>query len=115
MMSKLSDVEIILACARAMGYTASQRANGVVWSAQDIGIEMPYRPLSIKEQAMDLVIKLRLDILNYEIGGEPAFDVSGPNEKGIAVKGDLLVAICLCVAQMQLAKEKSTHPPSLRH
>ena len=97
----LDDLTITRLCAEAMGFGFSG------WVAEQ------WRPLVDKAQAMELVEKLKLSV----VWTERQFDgwlvrgwYTGAKTKMVLSEevdnSDLLRAICLCVAKMQLAKEK---------
>ena len=99
----LDDLTITRLCAEAMGFGFSG------WVAEQ------WRPLVDKAQAMELVEKFHLWIIPSSRPSFKGYFVATPStwlveqlhfaDSDYAI-ADLLRAICLCVAKMQLAKEK---------
>lgn len=126
MSEQMTDLEITRACAEAMGWRAWQSKHGywnvtspegedsVVcdWNKYDAQTgeklreptiydalaECDYKPLHDKAQAMDLVIKLNLD-LSCKTDKGP-YGVWAEHGGYVAIGDDLLRCICLCVAKM---------------
>ena len=89
----LTDLEIVRACARAMGYKLFDDGRP------------PYDPLTNKAQALDLVIELRLFVKPWPLRGCDGWIVGDENEIAEGRGETLLRAICECSARVQLAKE----------
>ena len=103
----MTDLEITQLCSEAIGYRpglAEEYREGRRWRTWQ------YDPLHDNAQAMALVKKFRLDIespLAYPSSMKDPWIVRSddhPVQKAIAE--DLNRAICECVSQMQLAKQK---------
>ena len=101
-MSDLSDKEIIEACARAMGMKPFLQC-------EHLPLGGFYNPLTDRAQAMELVIRLGMCI---EPNGFPpvSWTLRGwmctKRAWNTVTNKDLLRAICLCTAWVQLEKEK---------
>lgn len=113
----LSDIEIVRACARAMGLKVSESHGSLFYMAgfapvydgegtdcSGIEISLEYDPLTDKSQSMELVIALKLTI---DVGGVmgTGWLVRHYGAGIFAHEKDLLRAICLCAARIQLSKE----------
>lgn len=104
MTAELSDLEICRLCATLMGIKLWMRSRPEIMNGQ-VSTGVTYWPLNDREQALDLVIKLRPDICGYEDNFAVVLDYEGYSAH--ADNSDLLRAICLCASKIQLAKEKA--------
>ncbi len=110
-MNDLSDLDIVRLCARAMGYRIiSERQASVELDCDAAlvceGVPEIYDPLTNKAQALDLVMALRLTVIAAPLAGwivQGGQDANFTSETGT----DLLRAICLCAARVQLVKEST--------
>lgn len=106
--SELSDLDIVKRCAVAMGYALEEYARGwrckrgkethcVIPLDGEKSVISTYNPLVNKAQAMDLVIKFKLNIAQLSTGDCKVFTGDAAYE---ADSTDLLRAICLCAARI---------------
>lgn len=107
----MTDLEMTRLCAEAMGDDAWTDINGR-WYCEVRGQETLFDPLRDRAQAMDLVEKLNLSVDSPDWRDPQgwttwrALHYSG----GAKIEGhdrNLLRAICLCAARVQLAKDGS--------
>ena len=100
--AELTDQEIVAACARAMGMKPFLQC-------EHLPLGGFYNPLTDRAQAMELVIRLGMCI---EPNGFPpvSWTLRGwmctKRAWNTVTNKDLLRAICLCAARVQLEKEK---------
>ena len=104
-MAELSDQEIVAACARAVGIKVYE-LHGKLWcDFRAVGSQF-YSPITDRAQAMELVEKLHLFV-----GWSPRSNkwaVTPHNDTGPeGYDSNLLRAICLCAACVQIEKEKN--------
>lgn len=101
-MTELSDKEIVAACARAMEmeFFIHDSITGV-WRN---GMRAHYNPLTDCAQAMELVEKLEMFIARTNTG---FWEVYALCSGGKVFSENLLRAICLCAARVQIEKEKN--------
>ena len=109
-MADLTDKEIVAACARAIGVQPHPMWNAAKWPTPDFfGTHGVFNPLTDRAQAMELVIRLGMCI---EPNGFPpvSWTLRGwmctKRAWNTVTNKDLLRAICLCAARVQLEKEK---------
>lgn len=109
-MPDLTDTEIVAACARAMGHVDGESMLWMehegCWVLND-GKNSRWRPLTDRAQAMELVEKLRLRIAPYV--SKNLWLAETQFERGGVSDANLLRAICLCAARVQLEKEKNAN------
>ena len=114
-MAELTDQEIVAACARAMGQDLFTDSCGQVWvgatALEAYRSEKLYDPLTDRAQALELVEKLRLRVIGsgppYSRAADPVWIVEQGGNRGEARDTNLLRAICLCAARVQIEKEKN--------
>jgi len=95
----MTDLEIVKACAEAMNYKVIEPTEYFPNITAVIDQQITaYRPLHDKAQAMELVIRFRLNITQGPPRpAEPTWHVEKNSLSG-AWNADLLRAICVCVA-----------------
>ena len=103
-MADLTDTEIVAACARAMGFLPDPNFSGGVQEYRLNGIK--FNPLTDRAQAMELVEKLHLFV-----GWSPLSNMWSVTPHNASepegYDSNLLRAICLCAARVQIEKEKN--------
>lgn len=105
----LSDVEIVRACAEAMGYAITgTHHGGLPLMTRERGI---YDPLRDKAQAVALVERFRLSLNHNCNGHRDSWCAQWFNDDEIddeieVSDHDLSRAICTCVARLHLREER---------
>jgi len=108
----VTDLEIVKACAKAMGFKVASRPAGVIVAYQVSesaivasnarGGDSVYDPLTDKAQCFDLVEELRLHINDMQDGNTRAWGVFPGALGGLGIYDrNLARAICTCVAKMK--------------
>lgn len=109
-MTEPTDLEIVRACAEAMGYVEPMYKRGddhllvdsMTHKPGETHKWIPFDPLHDDAQALTLVKKFRLHINDMQDGNDRAWGVFHKAGGGLGVYGrDLLRAICLCVFNMK--------------
>lgn len=109
-MADLTDTEIVAACARAMGlkwighYATRAFREQENWAEWPDGTKSIYNPLTDRAQAMELVEKLKMFICRTNTG---FWETYALGSGGKTFSENLLRAICLCAARVQIEKEKN--------
>lgn len=113
----MDDQTITRLCAEAMGYNVNIAGRDRVWVGAHDGAfpHIIYDPLHDKAQAMELVIRFKLDVeaplhdgLPWTVSGGDDTAWSGP--VAMTHNPNLLRAICECVAKMRQAKQGNIPP-----
>ena len=108
-MAELTDQEIVAACARAIGVQPHPMWNAAKWPTPDFfGTHGVFNPLTDRAQAMELVEKLGMSI---EFDDEmKTWFASQWSDSNVCIEdANLLRAICLCAARVQIEKEKNAN------
>lgn len=105
-MPELTDLDIVRACAAAIDIEIVPNAYPEPRSLYDIFNQKIYWPLTDKAQALSLVIELHMLIMpgTRTPEGRMPWNVEA-TDRFTGRDHDLLRAICLCAARVQLAKE----------
>lgn len=107
-MADLTDTEIVAACARASQIEYRRCCGSPECNDKNLYIDHGvYNPLTDRAQAMELVEKLRLAITPLTGGWLVVGKISGGAVD--ADEHELLRAICLCAARVQIEKEKNAN------
>lgn len=119
-MTELTDLEITRLCAKAMGWHVGGLAskhvafkvnNCAIIAGNDRGGESVYDPLHDDAQCFALVKRFRLNIEAIEVDYWSVINEEDATKHGhdvmkIGSDKSLNRAVCICVAQMELAKAK---------
>ena len=106
-MADLTDTEIVAACARAIGVQPHPMWNAAKWPTPDFfGTHGVFNPLTDRAQAMELVEKLEMFIARTNTGFWETYALCSG---GKTFSENLLRAICLCAARVQIEKEKNAN------
>lgn len=103
----MTDQEVQLLCAQALGYTATSGPSGVwVDDYYPEGVQprkAPWKPLVDGNQAMQVVEVLKLKLEWSTVDKKRMWTVSGESGDELVVVSDpdLKRAICVCAAQIQ--------------
>lgn len=119
-MKTSADGKVLLACAKAMGYTKIYGidAPGLVYGmlhpgcnevliVDGVGDGGQYNPMYDDAQAMQLVKRIGLTVSKDPDG---MWHAMGPSTESLTSDTSINRAICLCVAKMQKPKTKTVKP-----